>query len=277
MAIPDFLLQKLQALDSGSTFAGRLPRITSSSGTVYFVKSGSTREVEQYEGEAQSLIAMGRNAEGLVPRVLDYGVSESGHPYFISEYKDFSGLSNDSGSILGKRLATELHTSQGSKGFGFAVPTFCGATKQRNGWFETWEECFSQMIGDLLKTLEERGNYTKVCAKGRQLSDEVIPKLLRPLKIEPVLCHGDLWSGNTGTLPNGQPIIFDPSSYYGHNESDFFIEYHKHFPKSEPVNHYELRAELYELYHYLNHTVLFGSGYAGSALQKMELLLKAEL
>lgn len=29
-------------------------------------------------------------------------------------------------------------------------------------------------------------------------------------------------------------------------------------PKSEPVEQYDLRADLYELYHYLNHTVLFG-------------------
>lgn len=31
-------------------------------------------------------------------------------------------------------------------------------------------------------------------------------------------------------------------------------------PRSEPVEQYDLRAGLYELYHYLNHTVLFGVG-----------------
>lgn len=68
----------------------------------------------------------------------------------------------------------------------------------------------------------------------------VIPKLLGPLKVEPVLCHGDLWvcacsvrcgrhgahasqSGNTGTADDGQPVIFDPSSYYGHNESEYVL------------------------------------------------------
>jgi len=29
-------------------------------------------------------------------------------------------------------------------------------------------------------------------------------------------------------------------------------------PKTEPVDQYELRGDLYELFHYLNHTVLFG-------------------
>jgi len=29
-------------------------------------------------------------------------------------------------------------------------------------------------------------------------------------------------------------------------------------PKTEPVDQYELRGDLYELFHHLNHTVLFG-------------------
>ena len=125
-----------------------------------------------------------------------------------------------------------------------------------------------------------------------------------------MLLHGDLWvsgkrtlsspgslgkaqAGNTGTDNlTGEPIIFDPSSYFGHNESEyarcllyrrsavncfrcslaiarmfsgfsqsFFTTYHEHLPKTEPVEEYELRGALYELYHYLNHTVLFGVKY----------------
>jgi hypothetical protein len=38
----------------------------------------------------------------------------------------------------------------------------------------------------------------------------------------------------------------------------FFEAYHDHMPKTEPVEQYELRRDLYELFHYLNHTVLFG-------------------
>jgi protein-ribulosamine 3-kinase len=104
----------------------------------------------------------------------------------------------------------------------------------------------------------------------------VIPKLLGPLKIRPALLHGDLWSGNVGIdATSGQPIIFDPSSYYGHNEADlgiarifggfpesFYKTYFENYPKAEPVDEFEARCDLYELFHYLNHTVLFGvSGY----------------
>lgn len=38
----------------------------------------------------------------------------------------------------------------------------------------------------------------------------------------------------------------------------FYTTYHEHLPKSEPQEQYGLRQELYQLYHYLNHTVMFG-------------------
>ena len=71
----------------------------------------------------------------------------------------------------------------------------------------------------------------------------------------------------------------------------FFDAYHQHMPKTEPVGQYELRRDLYEVFHYLNHTVLFGVSawvidanrcsyttqerYASCAEWKMERLLIA--
>jgi len=305
-AIPSHILRQLEQIEPGAQFIGSLPQVSSSSGKTYFAKVGSPKEKEQYIGEAESLRAMALAAPGLVPSLLAFGsVDENGEetdggasgsdgrPFFISEYKDMSPLTERSGAILGRRLATEMHNytspnHDGQGGFGFAVPTFCGATRLRNGWYETWERCFDVLVGDLLSTLEARGGYTELCRRGQDVRQRVIPTLLGPLQIKPVLLHGDLWSGNTGTdTGTGQPIIFDPSSLYGHNEADlaiarifggiprsFFDEYHKHMPKTEPVDQYELRGDLYELFHYLNHTVLFGGGYASSSLRKMEKLLR---
>jgi len=116
--------------------------------------------------------------------------------------------------------------------------------------------------------------------------------------------------------------MFDASCVYGHNEAEwvsrkhllgssgllkfhsliaprlfegmpksFFDAYHQHMPKTEPVGQYELRRDLYEVFHYLNHTVLFGVStwvidanrcshttqerYASCAERKMERLLIA--
>ena len=45
---------------------------------------------------------------------------------------------------------------------------------------------------------------------------------------------------------------------FGGIPESFFTTYHEYLPKTEPVEEYSLRQDLYQLYHYLNHTVLFG-------------------
>jgi len=44
---------------------------------------------------------------------------------------------------------------------------------------------------------------------------------------------------------------------FGGIPTSFLETYHKHMPKTEPIEQYDLRGDLYELFHYLNHTVLF--------------------
>ena len=199
-AIPLHILKQLERIEPGAQFNGGLPQILSSSGKTYFAKVGSPKEKEQYVGEAESLKAMAFAAPGLVPSLLAFGfVDENGEelgiepvadgrPFFISEYKDMSPLTERSGAILGKRLATEMHgytspnygvvvegegegegggTAAG--GFGFGVPTFCGATRLRNGWYDTWQGCFDVLVGDLLSTLEARGGYAELCRSGQDV------------------------------------------------------------------------------------------------------------
>jgi len=45
---------------------------------------------------------------------------------------------------------------------------------------------------------------------------------------------------------------------FGGFSPSFFTTYHAYQPKSKPVDEYSRRMDLYELFHYLNHTVLFG-------------------
>ncbi len=45
----------------------------------------------------------------------------------------------------------------------------------------------------------------------------------------------------------------------------FMRDYHRMCPKTEPVNEYEDRVKLYEVYHHLNHYAIFGGGYKGGA------------
>ncbi len=90
------------------------------------------------------------------------------------------------------------------------------------------------------------------------------------------LLHGDLWSGNIHTGPQGEPALIDPATHYGWAEADlammtlfgrppdpFFHAYAS--ASTRPLAPgYRDRFDLYNLYHLLNHLNLFGESYAGS-------------
>lgn len=172
-SLPDFLLEKLKSIDPNAEFSGYPPKVQSSSGQIYFVKLGSASESEQFTGEARSLEAINTAAPGLAPKVFAYGKGDDGKPLFISEYKNMTALSSGVAEILAKRLATELHRCRSQEGFGFEVPTFCGPTRQRNGWYETWEQCYDQLIGNLLDGLSKRG-YDYLVNAGKRIREECV-------------------------------------------------------------------------------------------------------
>lgn len=152
------------------------PVIRTSSGKGYYFKTGSPADADQYLGEAEALRQMHVAAPGLVPRVLACGTTDQGEgsshpsnvggkPYFVSEYKNMGSLTESAARKLGKRLASELHAYKSTHGFGFPVATYCGNTRQDNGWYETWAECFDALIAGLVTKLEQRGRFQDLCAK----------------------------------------------------------------------------------------------------------------
>lgn len=168
----------LEREQPGVTLTQEGSSIRSSTGQRYFAKIGSTSDRDQYIGEAESLKAMYLAAPGLVPKLIDCGTIDSeskerdsdvGSPYFLSEYKDIGSLNSSAARVLGKRLATELHVYKSTEGFGFHVPTYCGATRQDNGWFETWPECFDALIGGLVDKLRARGGQASLCSKAEEV------------------------------------------------------------------------------------------------------------
>ena len=166
--VPSELLTHLKHLEPEAYFNYRSPLVFSSSGASYYTKLGLPSEKEQYTGESESLKAIEAAAPGLAPKVLTSGVNDSdGTPFFISEYKHISTLTSNGSQKLAERLAKELHAYTSSQGYGFHVPTFCGPTRLKNGFFETWEQCYDTMIGDLLEGLRHRsGINATLCHKG---------------------------------------------------------------------------------------------------------------
>ena len=88
----------------------------------------------------------------------------------------------------------------------------------------------------------------------------------------PALIHGDLWSGNLHCTADGRPALIDPAAYFGHREAElgmmslfggFAPRVWEAYQDAWPLEPgWRTRSGLYELYHQLNHFVLFGGGYA---------------
>lgn len=176
--IAQILLRHLQRIEPGAEFTGNLPLITSSTGARYYAKVGSPSEQDQYIGEAESLKAMSIAAPGLCPKIFASGITDGlkdeknlGRPYFLSEYKELGRLTGAGADTLAKRLAMELHAFKSNSGFGFAVPTFCGNTKQENGWYGTWAECYSELIGGLLLKLKQKRGFNELVVKGDEMRE----------------------------------------------------------------------------------------------------------
>jgi fructosamine-3-kinase len=101
---------------------------------------------------------------------------------------------------------------------------------------------------------------------------------------EPVLVHGDLWSGNAALLPVGSGTLFDPAVYRADREVDlamarlfggfpeaFFAGYEAAWPLPADASS---RQDLYNLYHLLNHALLFGGGYHHQAQHCIDRLVE---
>ncbi|TXT06142.1 hypothetical protein VHUM_03615 [Vanrija humicola] len=175
-----------------------------------------------------------------------------------------------------------MHTPSGTA-YGFECITHCGATAQNNAWNESWEAFFrDQRLGDLVARIGE----PRITALWEDMCAGAVPLLLRDFSPppRPAILHGDLWSGNVAAS-GAQPVVYDPASYYGHGEADlgithmfggftpaFYDAYHAKHPRSAP--HYDQRMQLYELYHHLNHALMFGGGYVGGAVRIMRGLVE---
>lgn len=164
----------------------------------------------------------------------------------------------------------QVHSSTYVDQFGFEGPTYCGMIEQNNDWHDNWIEFYARNKLDLqIRLLTDNVGDREVVEYWSELQlmlDRLFRDIRRPIK--PALLHGDLWSGNASQV-DGRPVIYDPACFYGHSEfelsiamlfggfdSAFFDEYFSKIPKEKG---FELRTDLYKLFHTLNHWNHFGS------------------
>ncbi len=231
----------------------------------FFVKISKS----SLEGEFKGLKLIEKTETVRVPHPHLFGKEENFF-YLIVEALDLLPHTQASQEKLGRQLA-HLHLVEGPDKYGLDFDNTLGLTPQTNPWTDSWIEFFREhRLSFQLKLIKEKYSDDKLQKLGEQLLDK-LPEYFKGVQIRPSLLHGDLWGGNTAALADGTPVVYDPACYFGHHEADlsmmgmfggftrdFFDAYHEAIPQSPG---FDERIKLYQLYHYLNHYLLFGEAY----------------
>lgn len=275
------------AIEPGSARAqaggsiNRALKLDSNRGPV-FLKVNELAAAAMFNAEVDGLAALARTQALAVPAVLAVG-AVSDTAFLLLEYLDLSAGKTDAAARqLGRGLALQHRAAQPA--FGWDQDNWIGSSRQPNSPDSDWCRFFcEQRLEHQLNLAEENGFDGVVQRQGAALL-QAVPGLLAGHRPPPALLHGDLWGGNWGVVHKGSPYVFDPAVYRGDREADiamtrlfggfppaFYEAYQAAWPLPEG---WQLRTQLYNLYHVLNHLNLFGGGYLPQAQAIMRKLLE---
>ncbi|MGF1537997.1 MAG: fructosamine kinase family protein [Elainellaceae cyanobacterium] len=244
----------------------------------YFVKFNDAVRVAMFEAEAKGLGEMLQTKTIRVPQPICWGAVESS-AYIVLEWLPFGYGTHASWEAMGQNLAamhrvmpSTLRPDLEKDCFGWDQNNTIGFIPQQNPWTDDWATFFrDHRIGYQLKLARKRGGHFPK----QDALLQSIPELLADHHPEPSLVHGDLWSGNAAVTERGEPVIFDPATYYGDREVDLAMstlfgsfpqEFYQAYEAAYPLRPgYPRRKILYNLYHILNHFNQFGGGYLHQA------------
>ena len=252
--------------------------LISDGNTNWFLKYHTNAPDGMFAAEAQALSEISEQGCIRTPSPIAYG-SDGDTAWLVLEYLELTA--NGPASLLGEQLAAMHSVTQ--KQHGWSRDNYIGSTPQSNtpcdNWAEFWRDC---RLRPQLEMAQAAGHGDRLVGKGERLLEN-IGQLMDGHQPAASLLHGDLWAGNKAFTSGGQPVIFDPASYYGDRETDiamtglfggfeadFYAAYQAHSPLPDG---YRLRRDLYNLYHMLNHLNLFGGGYLSRCENMIDSLM----
>lgn len=255
-------------------------KIATDSGAV-FLKTGPSEFLEMFSAEAEGLEELRLVGAIRVPAVFGFGQSGS-DAYLALEWMETGRKGRAQEALLGKQLA--LQHRHLNERFGWHRDNMIGTIPQLNERDDDWIRFFRERrLLVQLQLAESNGFGGELLQEGARLAKnlELLFDRYRP---EPSLLHGDLWSGNWASV-DGQPVMFDPSVYYGDRESDlamtrlfggFGSEFYRAYETEWPLAPgHRKRVALYQLYHVLNHLNMFGGSYLSLALSLIRELRRS--
>ena len=241
----------------------------------FFLKWNASAPADMFQKEAAGLIEMAlSNSDLVIPKVIWSKENGDSQSLLLMEY--LAPPNNTSGfdERLGRGLA-QMHRKT-APAFGFHHSNYCGTTVQDNSWTTSWAEFYAQRrIWNLVQQIKTTRGISSDDQKIYEKLLDRMPELLLHGTI-PSLIHGDLWSGNY-MYSNRGPALIDPACYYADREMELGMmklfggfsaavwnAYDEEFPLPEG---WKQRIRLYQLYHVLNHYLLFGGSYGWEALE----------
>lgn len=246
--------------------------------TQFFVKFNDKRFLEAFEAEFLALNTIKQTQTIQTPATIASGNSIK-HAFLILEYLELNDADNEHWDKFGEHLAG-MHQTLNQAMYGWQEDNFIGRSAQCNQWHKKWSHFFAEArIGNLLEVCQEAG---KPLVEDIANFTDIIKQHLANHMPTPALVHGDLWRGNHDFC-QGTPVIYDPASYYGDPIVDIAMTelfgrlpdefYQAYFSiNAKPENYTELKS-IYNLYHIINHFILFGGQYEQQAKAQIKQLL----
>lgn len=199
--------------------------------------------------------------------------------YLLTTYLEPGNSGNDD-EKLGHGLAL-LHQYKGLE-YGFHHNNYCGASLQDNSNKKSWVDFFTQnRIGNMLERIRTTRSWSTADEKIAEKFLLKVPALLSHAT-QPSMIHGDLWSGNY-MYTTKAPALIDPCVSYCDREFEMgimtlfggfsqrvFDAYNEVYPLA---SEWRERNLIYQLYHVLNHYLLFGGFYKNQAIDIMKRYL----
>ena len=242
-------------------------RLDTTAGT-YFVKTNQAdRFPSMFEAEADGLRRLREVSAILTPELISTGELDD-ITYLLMEWVESGPRRSNYWEQFGRELAA-VHRNSADH-FGLERDNYIGSLPQSNTLHDQWSGFF---IHCRMEPQVKMARDQNRLGMGDVLRFERLYGRLGALlpKEPPALLHGDLWSGNFLTGPDGGPVLIDPAVYFGHREMDiamtrlfggFDAEFYTSYNEAWPMERgWEDRMDLCNLYPLLVHVNLFGGGY----------------
>ena len=277
-AISDYLNEKViitSFIELGGGCINNAFKLETSKG-LFFVKWNHSSHADIFICEAEGLKELVKATDGqiVIPKVIAAKEINETPGYLILEYLEPAQIGTINDVKLGQGLA-RIHQFR-NENFGFHANNHCGKTIQNNIWNKSWVEIYrDNRIGWLLNEIEKY-RYLSVTEKRmfEKFRDRL--RILISEDEKPALIHGDLWSGNYMHTKQG-PALIDPAVSYCNREMEFgmitlFGGFSQRFFDAYNEVYrlpyeWKSRNPLYQLYHILNHFLLFDGSYMQQAIQ----------